>query len=190
MGKLIVLTGLDGSGTTSVAEYLHRMDSSSAILRTPGYPFADCREKIDKLVRDSSPAAHYLFYLASVVHASTRIEGLIRKGNVYCVRYLIDTVVSHRVAGLPVDLVYETELYRIRRPDLTVFLSVREGVRQKRLESRGKGFLDRVLDDENIRLLFLREFRRLRNEFIEIDTTDRSIPEIASRIRALMNAER
>jgi len=187
MGKLIVLTGLDGSGTTSVAEYLHKMDPGSALVRSIDYPFTDCREKIDRIIIERCPVAHYLFYLASVIYASAQIEELIKGGNVYCVRYLIDTVVSHRVAGLPVDLVYETELYRIKRPDLTIFLSVREDVRQARLEARGKGFLDRVLDDENIRLKFLREFERFRDEYIEIDTTNKSIEEVALIIRRLMN---
>ena len=188
MGKLVILTGLDGSGTTSVAEYLHKTDPGSALVKGLAYPFILCREEIDKLVKDSSPAAHYLFYLASNLYTSSLIEQLIKQGNVYCVRYFIDTVVSHLVAGLPVDLVYETELYRIRRPDLTVFLSVREEVRQARLESRGKSFLDKVLDDGHVRLRFLHEFQKFRNEFIEIDTTDKSIQEIASIIRGLMNA--
>ena len=105
-GKLIVITGLDGSGTTTLARNLHELDKGSHLLRTPDFPFDQGRELIDSLVREKSQPAHYLYYLSSVIHASARIEEMLKTGNVYCVRYLIDTVVSHRVAGLDVDMIY------------------------------------------------------------------------------------
>jgi thymidylate kinase len=171
MGKLIVITGLDGSGTSSLAERLSYKDPGSHLMRTPSAPFDICREVIDTQVRCGSQAAHYLFYLSSVIFASTQIEELLKTGNVYCVRYLIDTVVSHRVAGLNVDLAYEGDFYSIRRPDLTLFISINEQARQNRITSRGKGVLDRILDDDSIRLKFHEEFSRLSDQFVVVDNS-------------------
>lgn len=159
-GKLIVITGLDGSGTTSLAEALSARDPGSSVFKTPNSPYDAMRKLIDQEVREASQAAHYLFYLSSVVFASTQIEKLLEKGNVYCVRYLIDTVVSHRAAGLNVDLVYSNDLYSIRKPDLTLMLKLDESLRQDRITGRGKGILDRLLDDDTLRARFNSEFSR------------------------------
>ena len=179
----VVITGLDGSGTSSVAEFLHRLDKGSKIFRTPSEPFDIYKDSINQHIRLISPEAHYLFYLSSVVFASKNIEvALAENINVYCVRYLIDTVVSHRVAGLPVELEYRTELYNICRPDLSFFIDVNEDVRQERITRRGKGFLDKFLDDTETRLAFLREFSRLSHHFITISNTGRSIESVAQEI--------
>ena len=63
-GKLIVITGLDGSGTTTLARNLHELDKGSHLLRTPDFPFDQGRELIDSLVREKSQPAHYLYYLS------------------------------------------------------------------------------------------------------------------------------
>lgn len=153
----IVITGLDGSGTSSVAELLHSMDKNSIITRTPSFEYSN-REQVDNSVREVSQMAHYLFYLSSVVYESDKIkrEGNYKENNVYCVRYLIDTVVSHSVAGLDVKLNYET--YDILKPDLTIFVKLNEEIRQKRITERGKSILDKVLDDSKKREQFNKKF--------------------------------
>lgn len=171
-GRLVVITGLDGSGTTTLAKKLNELDQGSHLLRTPDYPFDLGREFIDSIVRQDSQSAHYLYYLSSVVHASARIEEMLKEGNVYCVRYLIDTVVSHRVAGLDIDMIYDGGFYKIRQPDLTIFITVNEHVRQERITSRGKGLLDKVLDDEIIRKKFEIEFERLSDHFVVVDNSN------------------
>ena len=153
----IVITGLDGSGTSSVAELLHSMDKNSIITRTPSFEYSN-REQIDDTVREVSQMAHYLYYLSSVVYESDKIKsnGNYKENNVYCVRYLIDTVVSHSVAGLDVKLDYET--YDILKPDLTIFVKLNEEIRQKRITERGKSILDKVLDDSKKREQFNKKF--------------------------------
>lgn len=154
---LIVITGLDGSGTSTVAEKLHKMDKGSYLFHTPSEIYSD-RCSIDINIRNISPMAHYLYYLSSVVYLSDYIKEKIdyKNHNIYCVRYLIDTVVSHRVLGLEVDLDYRK--YDILKPDLTIFVKLDEDIRQERITYRGKSELDRVLDDVNIRKRFLEEF--------------------------------
>ena len=153
----IVITGLDGSGTSSVAELLHSMDKNSIITWTPSFEYSN-REQVDNSVREVSQMAHYLYYLSSVVYESDKIkrEGNYKENNVYCVRYLIDTVVSHSVAGLDVKLNYET--YDILKPDLTIFVKLNEEIRQKRITERGKSILDKVLDDSKKREQFNKKF--------------------------------
>ena len=161
----IVITGLDGSGTSTVAEQFHKIDKESFLFHTPDEVYE--RKSIDSAVRDVSQWAHYLYYLSSVVYLSDYVRKNIdyKKHNVYCVRYLIDTVVSHRVAGLNVDMDYER--YGIIRPDLTIFVQLDEKKRQDRIKSRGKSLLDSCLDDESTRNAFLCEFeKQLTNKII------------------------
>lgn len=171
----IVITGLDGSGTTSVAEKLHAMDVGSILLKTPSKEYV--RDLIDINVRECSQMAHYLFYLSSVVYMSDYIKSNFDyiNNNVYCVRYLIDTVVSHRVAGLDVPLEYENEMYSILKPDLTIWVGIDENVRQNRITKRGKSILDKVLDNSNIRDSFLQEFAKLLDNAKKIDNTSNNL---------------
>lgn len=164
----IVVTGLDGSGTSTIAEKLYQMDEEAYLFHTPSEIYSD-REKIDASVREISQTAHYLYYLSSVVYISDYIKKNIdyKRHNVYCVRYLIDTVVSHRVAGLDVGLEYDK--YDILKPDLTIFVSLDEEIRQDRINKRGKSLLDKVLDEELIINKFVKEFSDLAKDSIVFD---------------------
>lgn len=177
----IVITGLDGSGTSTIAEKLHAMDPHSYLFHTPSEIFSD-RKNIDKVVREVSQNAHYLYYLSSVVYLSDYIRKNIdyKNHNVYCVRYLIDTIVSHRVAGL--DVILEYNQYNILEPDLTIFVSLDEESRQKRITNRGKSLLDYVLDKEQTRKAFLNEFT---NQMQNNVFFDNGIDEVDDRLTEL-----
>jgi len=174
----IVITGLDGSGTSTIAEKLHEIDKNSILIRTPSVEFSN-REKIDEIVREISPMSHYLYYLSSVVYMSDFIKHNInyKENNVYCVRYLVDTVVSHQVAGLDVGLDYDS--YGIIKPDLTIFIGLNEQVRQERITKRGKSVLDKVLDDNEKREAFLKSFEKNlpKNETIYFDNGNDNVTE-------------
>lgn len=162
----IVITGLDGSGTSTIATKLHNLDKGSILLHTPSTEY-DSRGMIDTSVYKTSTMAHYLYYLSSVAYISDYIKKNIdiSKINVYCVRYLIDTIVSHRVAGLDVTLDYST--YNLLEPDMTIFINLDENKRKERIENRGKSVLDKILDDSIIRDKFLKEFdSQLRNSYV------------------------
>jgi len=188
MGKFVVFTGLDGSGTSSVAAFLSNQDTISKLFKSPPPEFSDFRKFMDEKVREVSKESHYLFYLLSNVFLSKQIENFMKTSdaNVYCVRYFVDTVVSQKVAGLPIDLNYETELYKIKKPDLIVFLEVDENERQRRLEIRGKGFLDRELDDDKLRKRFVNQFKELDEQMVRINTTGKTIEEIAEEVQHLI----
>lgn len=156
----IVITGLDGSGTSTIAEKISKMDEGSIVLKTPSLEYNQ-RDLIDEKVRLVSQKAHFLYYLSSVVYMSDFIKQNYdyKNNNIYCVRYLIDTVVSHKVAGLDVDMEYEK--YDILKPDYTIFVGLDESIRQERITKRGKSVLDKVLDDNNTRKSFLDKFSLL-----------------------------
>ncbi len=179
MTRLIVITGLDGSGTSSVGRELAALRGAT-LVHTPSAPFSDIRAVVDAASRDAAPAAHYLFYLAALVHADAAlIRPALMHGDVVCVRHLVDTVISHRVAGLDVELEYATGFYALRRPDRIFRLTVDEIERQRRLAERGKSPLDRTLDDDVFRARFLGEFLRLESAMTTIDNAGRSAAELA-----------
>ncbi len=159
---LIVITGLDGSGTSSIAQKLNELDQGSYLLRTPSPEYAD-RKMVDTYVRQESSVGHMLYYLSSNVYMSDYIKKHIdlREKDVFLVRYLVDTVVSNRVAGIPIDLDYNIYGNELLEPDLTIFVMVDEKERQKRILSRGMDALDHVLDDESKRIKFLMEYNQL-----------------------------
>lgn len=158
---LIVITGLDGSGTSTIAKKLKKLDKTAHILKTPSCEYK-CRDLVDEKVKDVSPVGHMLYYLSSNVYMSDYIRKNfnIENENVYVIRYLIDTVVSNRVAGVPLELDYNIYGNNILKPDLTLFVSVDEEKRQKRITERGKSILDKVLDDDITREKFIKEFEK------------------------------
>lgn len=158
---LIVITGLDGSGTSTIAKKLKELDKTAHILKTPSTEYK-CRDLVDEKVKDVSPVGHMLYYLSSNVYMSDYIRKNfnIENENVYVIRYLIDTVVSNRVAGVPLELDYNIYGNNILKPDLTLFVSVDEEKRQKRITKRGKSILDKVLDDDITREKFIKEFEK------------------------------
>lgn len=159
---LIVVTGLDGSGTSTIAKKISEMDKGSVLLKTPSQEYSD-RNNIDISIRKESITAHFLYYLSSTVYMSDYIKNNLdyKNNNIYCVRYLIDTVVSNRVAGVNVDLDYNIYGNELLKPDLTLFVSLDEKIRQQRITDRGKSVLDKVLDDDNKRKMFIKEFENL-----------------------------
>lgn len=160
----VVITGLDGSGTSTIAQKIEEIDEKSRVLKTPSLEFSD-RSLIDEKVKPVSSVAHMLYYLSSTVYMSDYIKRNfdITKENIYVVRYLIDTVVSNRVAGVPIDLNYNVYGNNLLVPDATLFVTIDEETRQKRITDRGKSILDKVLDDDGIRKRFLDEFKELLN---------------------------
>lgn len=176
----IVITGLDGSGTSSIGNALHEIDKESFLFHTPGKEYSQ-RDEIDISIRKCSQQAHYLYYLSSVVYMSDYIRKNIdyEKNNVYCVRYLIDTVVSHRVAGLDLSMEDIMKQNHILKPDLTIFVTVQEKIRQERITIRGKSILDEALDNKKTRENFLKEFETILTDKIIIDTSLNNLPVIA-----------
>lgn len=171
-GKFFVFTGIDGSGISTISGAIAGADPSGVRFKTPGGILARVRDDIDGNLRLQSPAAHFLYYLASLAETSTEIARVLDSGrNVYSDRFLIDTIVSHRVAGVNVDLTYDFSFIQFPKPDLTFLIQVDEAVRQKRIQLRGKSALDRTMDDAGLRTRFVAEFERLSTHWIGLDNS-------------------
>jgi len=185
--KLIVVTGIDGSGKDFVAEHLHLSEPKSTLLTSPSEPFLLSRLGVDSFAL-KIPAAHYFFYLAGNIHTSYMAEKALNKGHVFCVRYLIDTVVYHRAMGLDVKLEYETALYKIRKPDLVIFLYVdNESVRQSRLSTRGKITIgDEIVNNSLFRESLIKEYLSFADEMIIVNNTDKGITDVIAEIKAYL----
>jgi thymidylate kinase len=84
-------------------------------------------------------------------------------------------VVSHRAAGLDVNLDYHGAFYTIRKPDLTLLIGLDEKIRQTRISVRGKSFLDKLLDDDALRDRFQLEFQKLSHHYITIENNGSDI---------------
>ena len=69
----IVITGLDGSGTSTIANELNKIDKSSILLKNPNPIYTDCKQ-IDDIVSKDSPVANMLYYLSSNFYTSDFIK--------------------------------------------------------------------------------------------------------------------
>lgn len=181
---LIVITGLDGSGTSTVGKELHKIDDGSYLLKMPSKEYTG-REIIDTEVRHESCVANMLYYLSSDVYMSDYIRNNLdyKNKNVYLVRYLIDTVVSNRVAGIDMKMDYTIYGNELLVPDLTLFVYADEQTRQSRITSRGKTELDAVLDDDEKRQMFLTEFKQcLPENTIYVNNSSSDLKETINKI--------
>lgn len=164
----IQVTGIDGSGTTSIANGLVKKNKNDVVLKTPSEEYKE-RQTIDNVVSKDSKVGNMLYYLSSVVYMSDYIKNHLdyKNNNVYVVRYLIDTVVSNRVSGIPINLDYNIYGNDLLIPDATIFVFSNELVRQSRISARGKSNLDLRLDSKEVRNSFMKEF----NKLLDFDTT-------------------
>ena len=191
MAIFSVLTGLDGSGTSTIAGLLSKHDTKAKLYESILTPFSDFRRFIDSETLNKNIYSHYFFYLSALANTSELIKHDLDNGfNVYCVRYLIDTIVSHRVHGMDIELSYSICTYNFIKPDFILFLEVEEKKRQERILSRlkGKNKLDTALDDYGFRNKFLNEFKRYDNEIVRINNSDAFEKTLAS-INAVINAK-
>lgn len=62
-GKFIVITGLDGSGTTPIAKKLAERDPNGIFIHTPNNIFSKYRNEFDSELRINSPVLHYHFFI-------------------------------------------------------------------------------------------------------------------------------
>jgi thymidylate kinase len=191
MAIFSVLTGLDGSGTSSIARLLSEHDKKSKLYESILVPFSNFREIIDSEILDNNIFSHFFFYLSALANTSELIKHDLDNGfNVYCVRYLIDTIVSHRVHGMDIELSYSICTYNFVKPDFIFFLEVDEQKRQDRILTRlkGKNKLDKSLDDIIFRNKFLHEFKRYEKEIIRISNND--TPQISlESIQSVINSK-
>ncbi|MBI5516334.1 MAG: AAA family ATPase [Deltaproteobacteria bacterium] len=136
----MVLEGLDGTGKSTLASALcARLGAVS--LRTPPEALAAVRPAVDAALAPS-PIATQLFYAGTVALASDLAgEALAAGRSVVLDRYWLSTLVY--ASCRPQRVALRALESRLRRPDLTVYLTTDERVRAERLAARGVTRADR-----------------------------------------------
>jgi dTMP kinase len=195
-GRLVVLEGLDGAGTTTQAAHL------AARLRRDGHPVVLTREPSDGPVgrllrralrggRSLSDAALALLFAADRLdHVASLIEpGLARGAVVVSDRYLLSSLAYQ---GPVVGRAWVEALNaRAPAPDLTLLLEVRPAVAAARRRKRG-GRRERF-DDAGTQAAVARAYREAaarhaRGHHLRTIDGERPIEEVAADVEAAVRA--
>jgi dTMP kinase len=172
-GRLIVLEGIDGAGTTTQRERL------AAWLSSLGY-IAHCTGEpstgpVGRLIRSllSATAEPFDVEAMALLFAADRRDHVVREflphlqaGHlVLCDRYLLSSLAYQTTAGVPRDLVWlaNTASVGIATPDLTLLVDVDVDVAVQRRQRRGS--IAEIYDDTQVQArvaaTYRAEFARL-----------------------------
>jgi len=171
--RLIAIEGLDLAGKTITATVLAARLSAKYVA-TPLQPLSSVRYSFDEVSSDG----RFLFYLASVIHASDQIRQYLLSGDVVCDRYVYSTIAYHRALGVNTEIVKWEDL-AIVRPVLAVYLTATQESRRGRMSGR------RVVTDEDkserLQRAVEKEFERM--GLLRVDTTNLSVDDVVSLIQ-------
>ncbi len=138
-GRFIVIEGLDGVGKSTVIQNL-ASHLAARLDDTPGPDLRPLRTSImDALSHQTSRA---LFYAATVIERGTLASSLAEEGITTVMdRYWLSTISYARARGVDIDL--EAVAAQVPAPDLTLWLTLDETERRRRLGPRGMTSEDR-----------------------------------------------
>lgn len=138
--KLIVFEGIDGVGKTTLSRLLCKklIENGIAAVR-----YEDIEEKgsgfnqIKDFVKTHVPIdASLLFYMASAIYKSGKIEDLLKHAWVICDRYVYSTLAYHTVRNASKPLIPDIKKIAIRLPDFLFLIKADDEIRLKRTKSR------------------------------------------------------
>jgi dTMP kinase len=178
----IAIEGIDGVGKTTCAKILAKR-VSAYYYRTPSGLFERNRTKIDTL---GDFHLRFIFYLASVFHATNRIRKLLTEQPVICDRYIYSTIAYHKALG--VDLSYiDLERLPILLPDFSIYLWADERAYIHRLTRRGS----RPSSDKELEINRVLQ-QRIHREFLSlpllpIDTSNLNPNEVCDVILVMIS---
>lgn len=137
MSKFIVLEGIDGSGKSSVAEFLERRVEKVYLTCEPSDSEpGKLAQKIAK--EETSPFMDLFLYLADRVEHTEKIKKKLDKGfDVVCDRYWGSTA-AYQSAHPEIDFEYAVEVQKpfIMRPSITFLLDIDPEVSLERISGR------------------------------------------------------
>lgn len=183
MVLFISVEGVDGVGKTTVARLL-AASHGFQYYKSPSGPFEDLRKEVDKY---ASPVGRYCFYRLALQYDSAIITELLKKGPVVADRYIASTYAYHMVLDPRIREIYSE--IGVVRPTHQILLNARPEVRIERLEKRRASEMRKASDiklEDNVALInnVAGVFKTL--GLIEIDTSEMSPEEVATRINALV----
>lgn len=138
--RLIVFEGVDGVGKSTLARALHKALRSKKISAVVYEDVENRRvgfNRIKPFVKKEVPVnASLLFYLASALYKSKKIEEILKTRWVICDRYVYSTLAYHRAAGADMGLVAPLKRFPIRIPDVLFLITAGETARLQRVTKR------------------------------------------------------
>lgn len=178
----IALEGMDGTDKSTLARAL-AASLDATVLRTPAHGLAEVRTTIDAAFRPSAIATQ-LFYASTVLLASDQASALLAAGRSVIVdRYWASTVAYALCRECHIEL--DNVARQLLVPDLSVYLTLDEGVRARRLARRGMSVADR---DSIVQRAALRAaYERALEDFpghrlLRLDTSDRTPARLVSEV--------
>ena len=155
MSVFIVLEGIDGSGKSSVAEYLEKELENVIVTREPSdSPAGKLAGRSSH--EDTPPHYDFFLYLADRLYHTTEIKRWLNDGkDVICDRYWGSTSAYQAASGeISLDYTIETQRDFVKEPDLTILFDLapeesleRISHREKKSKYENMDYLDRVRDN-------------------------------------------
>lgn len=138
--KLIVFEGIDGVGKTTLSRLLRRLLTRKGIKAVRYEDIENKRSGFNALKpfvkKEVAIDASLLFYFASAIDKSQRIEKLLRRRWVICDRYIYSTLAFHAARGAKKSLLDIWLRLPIRLPDILFLITVKEQVRLVRMRRK------------------------------------------------------
>jgi len=163
--KFIALEGLSGAGKSTIGEILAEK-ISGIFYKTPAQIFRDVRSEIDKC---AEPTARFLFYLGGIFQSSFEISKLLDSCDVVCDRYLLTTLLWHKLIGVDIDKLIPLCDSCLVMPDYTFLILCENDIRLARLYGRGLSPNDRKERENNLEGKLLVEYKGY--HLLEIDNS-------------------
>ena len=188
MAKFIVFEGIDGSGKSSVGEYM--MDKFEDMVLTREPSDSEAGKLAQKAAnRDHSPYLDLFLYLADRVEHTEQIKRWLSEGkNVLCDRYWGSTA-AYQAAAEDIDLSYIEYIQEnfIHEPDLTVLFDVEPEVSIERIGNRDiKSKYERIDYLQKVRKNY--QLLAERHDWVTVDASN-PLKEVKENVYSLIEKE-
>ncbi len=185
MSKFIVLEGIDGSGKTTLANFLREELSDDSMIFTREPSNSNAGELAKKIANENTSPYYDLFiYLADRAAHISFIEKELNKGNsVISDRYWGSTV-AYQAASEEISFNYLEKIHQpfILKPNLTVLLDIKPETALERINTNrdNKSKYEKVSFLQKVRSNYLKLAERY--NWITINA-EKSLPQVKSEIK-------
>lgn len=191
MNPFLVIEGVDGTGKSTVCAALEA-EQGAAFYKGMSPEWRDFRDFVDE---DADDDSRLLYYFASCVYTSGKVQKSLELGPVICHRYFATYMAIYSLnTGTPLSVVKEAFLpirKRMLTPQLSILLTADHEELRSRLLARVhelKATDMRVVNSLEYTLNFeaaLREVMSWDGSFLELNTTGKTPEQVIAEARRL-----